>query len=380
MSGRVHQKSNRRGVAAVLAVVMILVLFGFGALTLDIGAGQMVRTELQRTADAAALAAVQDLRGSDPAKSEAMAIQSALDFVRRNPVLNRQPVYCNPTRDIVLGKLEESGPGEAVQFSPWVAPYNAVRVTVHYPLEYYLARIFAGKGRMLHATALAAVPPPRQIDVIPAALPVPGFGPVDPDYPAHNPGKTSPSEPADGQQFQIGEEVAVFIFGKGPMPSVHLVLDMRDAEGVSDMNNWLATADALGGEREPFAVSVGDELPVWNTGTGNQNFGEKLETRITNSDPADDTVIMPIIETTEVSRDLNGDLTGNVRIVDFVAVELTEIRAVKIPDPTHLGKLMTVNVLYGNVVERMVGTGNGIGTTSGTFTLGSVRSMPALVM
>lgn len=374
------QKSNRRGVVAVLTVIMLLVLLGFAALTVDGGMGRLVRAELQRAADSAALAAVQDLGGNSSEDGAALGRISAETYLKLNALLGGRIADMDPYTDIVFGNVDETEPGEPVNFVANATPYNAVQVTARTELEYAFAGLFGIHSTVLTARAMAAVPPPRTVEVIPAALPVPGFGPVDPDVAAHNPGKTGPSEPADGVQFQPGEEVAVFIFGKGPMPPTHLVLDIPGAEGASDMNSWLATADSLGGDREPYSISVGDELPVWNDGTGNGNFGEKLVTRLSDSDESNRTVIMPIIETLPDSRNADGRLENNIRIVDFVAVTLTEVRAVKVPDPNHKGKTMNIDVLFGRVVNRLVGTGNGFGTTSGMFTLGSVKSAPQLVM
>lgn len=374
-----HQnKSRRRGVAAVFSVAMLFVLLGFGALTLDIGAAQVVRAELQRTADAAALAAVQDLYEKDPAMAMAMGTATAHEYVERNPVWSGK-AHCGPS-DIEFGQVSEHRPGKPTVFVPGGEPTNAVRVTVNFDLPYQLGRIFGKKSRTLRATATAAVPPPITADVIPTALPVPGFGPVSPDIAAANPGKTSPSEPANGEYFVPGEEVAVFFYGKGPRQPVHLVLDIPESNGVSLMNRLLATEEALGGDRPPFEVSIGDEFSIWGGGKGNQNFGEKLETRLNDFDESNNTVVLPVIEATETTRDSNGNLAGEVRVVDFVAVTLTEIRTIQVPDPNNSKKTMTINVLYGIVVERVSGSGVGFGTTSGMFTLDSVRGAPLLLM
>ena len=54
-------RSDRRGAILVLAAVMVAVLLGIVAFAVDYGHLLKVRTDLQRTADASALAAVQDL-------------------------------------------------------------------------------------------------------------------------------------------------------------------------------------------------------------------------------------------------------------------------------------------------------------------------------
>ncbi len=77
---------------------------------------------------------------------------------------------------------------------------------------------------------------------------------------------------------------------------------------------------------------------------------------------------------------LDGDLAGKVRIVDFIAVTLTEIREVEIPVPDDPNRTMTISVMYGDVVELFSGSGSGFDTTSGQYTLGSVRTAPQLLM
>ena len=54
----VYRQSPRRrkGVAAVFALVMLVVLIGFASLTLDVGAMYNTRADLQNAADAAAMA------------------------------------------------------------------------------------------------------------------------------------------------------------------------------------------------------------------------------------------------------------------------------------------------------------------------------------
>lgn len=371
--------TRRRGIAAVFSVVMMLVLLGFGALTVDVGLLQLVRAELQRTADSAALAAAQDLDALKPFESMQIARESALQFTKLNPVLNRQPVQFQPDRDIEFGLVEADRSVPSLTFTSGGFPLNAVRVTVHYEVHFVLAKIFGVNSKVVSASALSAVPPPLRADVIPSALPAPGFGVVNPTITNHNPGKTSPSEPANGRQFMPGEEVAVFFFGNGPRQQVHLVLDITGGQGVADINAALETADKLTGEQEPYSATIGEELPVWGgkDGTGNQNFGEKLETRLTDGNPETNKVILPIVSPTENMRNADGEIDGPVRISDFVAVKLTEIRNEVVSDPD--GNPMTVRVMYANVIELPGGSGNGLDTTSGQYTLGSVKGAPLLL-
>jgi len=370
---------RRRGVVAVFTVVMMVVLVGFAGMTIDVGVMQMIRADLQRTADAAALAAIQDLRDADPWTMD-LARSTAEKYVKRNPILKAQPALFNSSRDIVFGRATLNELDNRVDFAAGVMPPNALRLTVHYKFDYMFARVFGRTSRLINASAMSAAPPPQAVDVIPASLPVPGFGPVDPDIADHNPGKTSPSEPTDGVRFEPGEEVAVFMFGKGPRQPVHLVLDITDSNGVAGLNELLATEEALGGTREPATVYIGDEYYVWGEGTGNANFGEKLETRIADDDTDNDTVVVPIIEALPDSRNADGELANKVRVVDFAAVTLTEIREVEVADPDNPGKTMMISVLFGNIVETFSGSNRTLDPETGQYTQGSVKSSPMLLM
>ncbi len=371
--------SRRPGVVMVFTLTLATVLVGFAALTIDVGMMYGIKAELQRTADAAALAGVQDLRDADPSTVE-VARHTVREYVARNTLLNDQRALFDPEHSAVFGRATLDELERRVDFAPGAAPPNAVRVTVAFEMDYLFAGIFGLSHKVIRATALAGVAPPRTADVVPLSLPAPGFGPVDPDIAEQNPGKTSPSEPGDGERFQPGEEVAIFFFGMGPRQPVHLVIDVTDSSGVADLNRLLATEEALGGTREPVDVSIGDEYYVWGEGTGNANFGEKLATRIEDYDTANDTVVMPIIDTLEDTRNADGQLVNKVQVVDFVAVTLTEIREEEVPDPRNPDATMTIRVLYGVVGETVGGWGDGSGTTSGTYTVGSVKTSPQLLM
>ena len=55
----------RRGAVAAVAAVMMVVLVGFAALTIDVGHLYLTKTELQRTADSAAMSAYENDGVSD---------------------------------------------------------------------------------------------------------------------------------------------------------------------------------------------------------------------------------------------------------------------------------------------------------------------------
>jgi Flp pilus assembly protein TadG len=78
---RERREWNRRGAILVLAAIMLIVVMGLLALSVDVGYMMNVKTELKRATDAAALAGAGALiDGADAAKLQ------SLDFMLRNPV------------------------------------------------------------------------------------------------------------------------------------------------------------------------------------------------------------------------------------------------------------------------------------------------------
>ena len=57
-------QSLRRGVIMVLTAVLLVVMLGFVAFTVDIGLIQLTKTQLQAAADAGALAGAMELSGT----------------------------------------------------------------------------------------------------------------------------------------------------------------------------------------------------------------------------------------------------------------------------------------------------------------------------
>lgn len=71
-------RKNERGQAIVLTVLSLVVLLGMSALVLDIGSWYRAKRQLQATADAAALAGVQELP-KDPSLAKSVALKFADD-------------------------------------------------------------------------------------------------------------------------------------------------------------------------------------------------------------------------------------------------------------------------------------------------------------
>ncbi len=132
---RPRRHRNRKGTILVLAAFMLVVLFAVLMLAVDLGYLYVTQTQMQRTADAAAIAAVWELvdedalaGNPDPNQLETNARAEAAEFAGYNEVL-KQVTQLGQT-DVVVGYLADpSDPNEAIDTSGNNTP-NVVRVTV----------------------------------------------------------------------------------------------------------------------------------------------------------------------------------------------------------------------------------------------------------
>ncbi len=318
-------------------------------MTVDVGYVYLVRQELQTSADAAALAAVWTMTDQDGTLTPDIAQAQAATFAALNSA--------EGVVQVDFGWIDDP----ADPSSPFVvaAPdaANAIRVTTlrtsatGNPVDLFFAGIFGLTQTDVSASAVAAFTPAAVVDVTPLALLGPGFGPVDPDIAEANPGKDGPSAPLDGIAFQIGEQVTLFAFGKGKKSPVHLLLNTNEIPGEAQLGK------VLSGEEPPVPLAVGDEVDVVGEGTGHNSLGKKLADRLDDLDPANDTIVGAVVEELPDSRNAEGELDGNVRVVDFVAVHLDAIIGVEVPDPNDpqdSGKTISIELLVGTVLQLSV--------------------------
>ena len=122
---------ERRGAIIVLTAVLMIVMLGFVALTVDVGYIQLTKTQLQSAADGSALAGAMELSGTaDPATVRAnarAAIQQTAALYRNG---NQTSVSIDPINDITFGKLSWNSSSQTYLYS-WgdsASPYNLVKV------------------------------------------------------------------------------------------------------------------------------------------------------------------------------------------------------------------------------------------------------------
>jgi Flp pilus assembly protein TadG len=133
---------GRRGAAAMVFALLLPVLVGFIALSVDTSIIAAARSQLSTAADAAALAGAQQLaneyrvRGvTDMSSQITTANDSAIAFAAKNKVFN-QPVSLvagtiwTNSGDIQVGYLDPNNPHSSLVTTPALAPtFNSVQVT-----------------------------------------------------------------------------------------------------------------------------------------------------------------------------------------------------------------------------------------------------------
>lgn len=160
------RQRDRRGAIAVLAAFTLVVMLAMVAFAIDIGVILVAKSDLQRSADAAAhAAAVEYCRISD-ATTPGNQLDIAGTYVGSNKVLNEfMRVSASKqglSSDVTLGHINFANLSEPMSFAN-PALFNAVRVTVrrdgtlnpHVPL--FFGKIFAQQSVAVQAESTAAV-------------------------------------------------------------------------------------------------------------------------------------------------------------------------------------------------------------------------------
>lgn len=164
------QIAKRKGVVAVQVAVMMTVIVGFTALSFDVGAMYNTKADLQRTADAAALAAASKLADYSQGSPMAAATALAHEYVGRNSVFGRQLALASD--DIEFGRaIYDAGTG-SYDFQVVGAFPDAVRVRVRLTADspngempLYFARALGQNFASVEAEAIAMLVP-RDIAIV----------------------------------------------------------------------------------------------------------------------------------------------------------------------------------------------------------------------
>ena len=182
-------KSQRRGSASALGVVMIGVMAVILGMTVDLGYIHVSQSELKRTSDAAALAACWELfdakvAGVSDENAAAQVTQSANAFSSMNRVARSAPQLSGQSDDIQLGHFDAATNQFTMDSS---ADINAVRVSIHRQhgtngeVPLFFGTVLGRQSQPMSSTSTAALihnisgfyTPPTQsetIDLLPFAL------------------------------------------------------------------------------------------------------------------------------------------------------------------------------------------------------------------
>jgi len=162
---------HRRGNIAVLAALMAMLLLGMVAFTVDVGYVLSSQQELQRTADATALAACWtygDKRGQEVPWQDAMATSrlAAADYAAVNVVGNHATdIDLNSSNDLsgdlVFGYMDDLWDPNCTQQTSSAPFFNSVKVRIRRDdgyngkVPYFFARVFGATGQDIDAEATA---------------------------------------------------------------------------------------------------------------------------------------------------------------------------------------------------------------------------------
>ncbi|MDP6445146.1 MAG: TadG family pilus assembly protein [Pirellulaceae bacterium] len=159
-------RGERRGAVAVLTAFLLVAMLSCLALAVDIGVVSLARSELQRSADAAALAAAWELIDDNsvsgqPSDMSAAAQSTAVEFAALNSVIGASPALSSS--NVQIGHLvDPSDPNEVINQSG-ASPANTVQVTLHRStaengsVPTFFARIFGVDHVDVQAQATAAL-------------------------------------------------------------------------------------------------------------------------------------------------------------------------------------------------------------------------------
>ncbi len=164
----VRKRAERRGGVHVFVAVSLTAIIGFAALAVDVSALYSAQAELQREADAAALAAAAELVAGIDGQTQTAALDQADLYAQLNSVM-RVSVGLDSESDVEFGRALYDGATGKFTFSPGGEVPDAIRVTVRRtegsaggPISLAFGRMFGRETQGLEARA-AAVLVPRDI-------------------------------------------------------------------------------------------------------------------------------------------------------------------------------------------------------------------------
>ncbi len=315
--------STRKGATLILALILMTVLIGMLAFSVDIGFMVSSRSELRRTADAAAMAGCWQMIDSmsnnqSETQTQTSVVSAAASTALLNAVCNQGPTLTTSgaQTDVTQGYLA-SYSSSALSAVPGTNPLRAVRVRVRRTADsngavpLYFAKIFGQSGREITVEATAAVarqikgftvPATGNLNVMPFVVDEASWNQciagIGPDTKSYNPTTGAVTNAADGiEEVNIypqglgapGNRGTVDIGGAGNS-TADLSRQIRDGISAADLGalgkplEIPATGGlTLGGDpgvsagiKDDLAAIIGQTrvIAVFSTLTGNGNNAE----------------------------------------------------------------------------------------------------------
>ena len=181
-----HHKSERRGSVIVLVALLMVPLLAMVAFAVDYGYILKVRTDLQRTADAAVLAAVQNLIPAADGSQDLAAVRSTL---RTYATSNTDNSFQVLDADIEIGRYNPATIYSNLEILN-TGTFDTVRATVRYDstanssVSLFFSRALGINQAPVTATATAVLQKAKFIgpgaDVLPFAIPLDVWEAQDP--------------------------------------------------------------------------------------------------------------------------------------------------------------------------------------------------------
>ncbi len=166
-------RNTRRGAIAILTAILSIVLVGMVAFCVDLGYVLSAKEELQRSADATAMATCWEYgqklsQGYGASDATALARLTAVQYASLNPVTGHAMVVDgntsnDPSGDVVFGYISDFSNSASTLDTGTPANYNAVRVSMaknssaNGEVPYFFARVFGLTGQALRSEATAAI-------------------------------------------------------------------------------------------------------------------------------------------------------------------------------------------------------------------------------
>src|SRR3954447_2609969 len=168
-----RRHETRRGAITVLAAIMAVVLVGMVAFSVDVGYVLKAKEELQRLADASALATCWEYgkqlgKGASQTTATTAARTTAAQYAALNRVTgNAMSLSSNssndPNGDVVFGYISDFKNSQSAFQTNSANGYNAVKVrlrknsAINGEVPYFFARVFGLTGQSLQEEAIAGL-------------------------------------------------------------------------------------------------------------------------------------------------------------------------------------------------------------------------------